>query len=235
MLFRSRAGEVVGIAGVSGNGQRTLTSILGGGLAASGGQLMFDGREVTQVSPRRFISSGVARIPEDRNDVGIVGEMSVSENLIIENYRDSKFQRGGWMRGAQIEQHSRALCDTFDIRGSDEARQAKELSGGNIQKLILARVLSKKPRLIIASQPTRGLDVGAQAQVHQRLLDAKQAGAAIFVVSEDLEELFALCDRIHVMFEGRLSEGIAIAAAELEEIGLMMTGKGFGRRAVDAA
>jgi len=222
-----RAGEVVGIAGVSGNGQRTLTSLLGGDITASAGELIFDGTPVTNASPRRFIDAGVARIPEDRNDVGIVGEMSIPENLIIENYRDSAFQRAGWMQGRNIEEYSQELCGVFDIRGADEAQQAKELSGGNIQKLILARVLSKQPRLIIASQPTRGLDVGAQSQVHQRLLDAKRAGAAVFLVSEDLEELFTLCDRLHVMFEGRLSLSMPIEEVDIEHIGLMMTGKNF--------
>jgi len=220
-----KAGEVVGIAGVSGNGQRTLTDLLGGNLTATSGELVLEGRLITKASPREFIEAGVARIPEDRHEVGIVGEMSIPENLIIESYRDSEFQRGGWMRGRQIAQYAKSLCDTFDIRGSGEAQQAKELSGGNIQKLILARVLNKRPRLIIASQPTRGLDVGAQSQVHQRLLDAKQSGAAVFIVSEDLEELFALCDRLHVMFEGRLSESIPIEQANIDDIGLMMTGK----------
>lgn len=229
------AGEVVGIAGVSGNGQNTLTGVLGGDLPVTSGTLSLHGEEIRHASPRGFIEAGVARIPEDRTDIGIVGEMSLAENLILEDYRDQRFQRAGWMRRRRIDSHAKSLCEKFDIRGSEQARQAKELSGGNIQKLILARVLHKSPRLIIASQPTRGLDVGAQAQVHQRLLDAKQHGVAVYLVSEDLEELFSICDRIHVMFEGRLSDAIPIEEADIEEIGLMMTGKGFFGRPSDAA
>ncbi len=223
--FSVNAGEIVGVAGVSGNGQRTLTGVLGGDLAATGGSVRLHGKDAPHASSRAFIDAGVARIPEDRTEIGIIGDMSLAENLILEDYRDPNFQRVGWMRWRQIAQHATTLCSKFDVRGAQQARYAKELSGGNIQKLILARVLSKQPKLIIASQPTRGLDVGAQAEVHQRLLDAKQAGVAVYVVSEDLEELFAVCDRIHVMFEGRLSHAIPVEEANIEQIGLMMTGK----------
>ncbi len=219
------AGEIVGIAGVSGNGQKALTSVLSGNLAPDAGNLQLNGQNVPSATPRAFISAGIARIPEDRSEVGIVGDMTVAENLILEDYRDHRFSRAGWMRWGHIEQYATTLCSKFDVRGAQEVQRANELSGGNIQKLILARVLSKQPKLIIASQPTRGLDVGAQAEVHQRLLDAKHIGVATYLVSEDLEELFKLCDRIHVMFEGRLSDSIAIENADINEIGLMMTGK----------
>ena len=229
------AGEIFGIAGVSGNGQRTLAGLLSGELVPTEGQFSLFNQPVAKNNTRKMIQQRIARIPEDRNQIGIIGEMTIGENLILEDYREARFQKWGWLLRRNIQKHTKDMCEEFDIRGSIEARSAKTLSGGNIQKLILARVLCKNPRLIIASQPTRGLDIGAASEVHQRMLAAKESGVGVLVVSEDLEELFTVCDHIAVMFEGRISHPISIEEASTEKLGMMMTGQQFDIKSIDAS
>ena len=219
-----REGEIVGIAGVSGNGQAALAALIAGLAAPESGTLHLFGREVDRGDPRRFARAGIARIPEDRHHDGIVGAMTVAENIAMEDVREGGFQRAGFLRFGAIRARAEAAIRAYDVRCPGPDAPARLLSGGNIQKLILARVLDRQPRLVLANQPTRGLDVGAQREVHERLLRAREAGAGIVLISEDLDELMALSDRIAVMHGGRLSEALPTESVGRSTLGLMMAG-----------
>jgi ABC-type uncharacterized transport system ATPase subunit len=212
-----RAGEIVGIAGVSGNGQQTLVDLLCGLRAADAGAVTLGGAPLA-ARARAWVQAGVARVPEDRHAVGAIGELALWENLLLERYADAPYAaRAGRLRRARALADAHALLQRFDVR----------LSGGNLQKLILARALGLggAPRLIVAHQPTWGLDVGAVVAIHRRLLDAAAQGAAVLLVSEDLDELFALADRLAVMHEGRLTRARPLAEWTLAQVGLAMSGR----------
>ncbi len=224
-----RAGEVVAVAGVSGNGQAALAEVLCGERALDAGSLEVAGRPM-RARPRDFVAAGIARVPEDRHAVGAIGDLAVWENAVLERHASRAFARGGWLmrRGAAVA-FARQLVDAFDVRGTEAAGMqtpARRLSGGNLQKLILGRALSiaERPPLIVAQQPTWGLDIGAVAYVHQQLLDAAAAGSALLVISEDLDEVFALADRVAVMHQGRLSAARAAGDWTMASIGLAMAG-----------
>ena len=238
------AGEIVAIAGVAGNGQQGVAQVLFGmrgveGLAprhrpSPGGRsgATLAGRGM-QARPRDWVAAGVARIPEDRHALGVVGDLPVWENAVLERYATPAFARFGVIRRGAARAFARALIERFDVRGVDArtlATPARALSGGNMQKLILGRALTGDPRdpkpplLIVADQPTWGLDVGAVAYIHQQLLDACARGSAVLLISEDLDEIFALADRIGVMHAGRLGPLRATAQWTLADIGLAMAG-----------
>ncbi|HEX6137031.1 MAG TPA: ABC transporter ATP-binding protein [Casimicrobiaceae bacterium] len=239
--LRLRAGEVVGIAGVSGNGQDALADVLCGLRAPTSGTVTLAARAMP-ADPRAWIDACVARIPEDRQAVGVIGDFTVWENAIAEHYR-RPFASAGILRRSAARRYARTLVDRFDIRGGGLDTPARALSGGNLQKLILGRALSGgsarpddfAPVLIVASQPTWGLDVGAVAYVHQRLLDAAARGAAVLLVSDDLDEILALADRIAVMHAGRLTSARPAAEWTRGEIGLAMAGSAATAQAADAA
>ncbi|GAA6178777.1 ABC transporter ATP-binding protein [Shimia sp. NS0008-38b] len=216
------AHEIVGIAGVSGNGQTALAGLISGLTAPTSGQLMLDGKPLTHSHPATMIDAGIGRIPEDRHHDGIVGSMSVAENMVIERLSDPDVQSHGILRRDQIEKNATRLSADYDVRGPGVTARARLLSGGNIQKLILARVFEQSPKLILANQPTRGLDMGAAAEVGRRLLEARAGGAAVVLISEDLDEILNLSDRIVVIHDGKLVEA---STRDREEIGLMMAGK----------
>jgi len=225
-----RAGEIVGIAGVSGNGQEALAELLSGLRAAGAGTVSVAGRPLP-ADPGAWIAAGVARIPADRHAVGVVGDFAVWENAIAERYR-KPFASAGLLRRSAARKYARALTDRFDVRGAGLDAPARALSGGNVQKLILGRALTGgfaqgddfAPVLIVASQPTWGLDVGAVAYVHQRLLDASARGAAVLLISDDLDEILAVADRVAVIHAGRLTEARPTATWTRAEIGLAMAG-----------
>jgi ABC-type uncharacterized transport system ATPase subunit len=226
------AGEVVAVAGVSGNGQATLADVLCGERALDAGTLQVAGRTLL-AQPRAFVDAGVARVPEDRHAVGVVGDLELWENAVLERYHQARFSRHGITRRRAAVAHAADLVARFDVRGTEEAgvhTVTRRLSGGNMQKLILGRVLGAAqgtgvvPPLIVANQPTWGLDIGAVAYVHQQLLDAAAAGSAVLVISEDLDEVFALADRIAVMHHGRLGAALPTAQWTLARIGLAMSG-----------
>ena len=226
-----RAGEVVAVAGVAGNGQAALAEVLCGERALDAGQLLLDGRPLP-ARPGAVVRAGVARIPEDRHAVGVVGDLPLWENAVLERYATPAFARLGFVRRGAARAHAQALVQRFDVRGTESGgldTLTRGLSGGNMQKLILGRALTPgpgeaPPRLIVANQPTWGLDVGAVAYVHQQLLDACAAGAAVLLISEDLDEIFALADRIAVMHQGHLTEARPRAQWTLASIGLAMAG-----------
>ncbi|WP_085883414.1 ABC transporter ATP-binding protein [Oceanibacterium hippocampi] len=219
-----REHEILGIAGVSGNGQGSLAALMSGLAVAASGSLELLGRPVTRAEPAAMVASGVGRVPEDRHRFGVVGDMTPEENLILEDYRSARFQRFGIFRFRAIAEHAKALIRGYDIRGADEAALARSLSGGNMQKLILARVLSREPAVILANQPTRGLDVGAAAYVHEQLFAARARGAGVILITEDLDELLAISDRVAVMYQGTLSASRPVEGLGLTELGLMMSG-----------
>ena len=228
------AGEIVAIAGVAGNGQHALAELLSGTLAPQRGMVMLAGNALA-AQPREWITARAARIPEDRHAVGVIGDLAVWENAISERLRMPAFTRAGFVRRAAGRAHAEEIVRRFDVRLSGIDVPARSLSGGNMQKLILGRALTVgvgAPSFILADQPTWGLDIGALAYVHASLLDAARAGAAVLLISEDLDEIFALADRIGVMYHGRLSEVRAAESWTLAAIGFAMAG---GEEAARAA
>ncbi len=216
------AHEVVGIAGVSGNGQSAIARVISGLATPDQGTLLVEGTEITRFGPPALLGAGVGRIPEDRHQDGMIGAMSVAENLIVERLDDPDVQKRGFLRQDAIHAHAEKLSQDYDVRGPGIDAEARLLSGGNIQKLILARVFEATPRLILANQPTRGLDLGAANEVGRRLLEARARGAGILLISEDLDEVLALSDRIMVIYDGYLSPANSTDRAA---IGLMMAGQ----------
>jgi len=220
------AHEIVGIAGVAGNGQNTLADILSGLTKRFSGSVQINDASLAAGNPRDVVASGVGRIPEDRHTRGVVGDMEIWENLAAEDMRSHHLARGGiFINKAFGVSRARKQIEEFDIRCDGPFAETKLLSGGNMQKLILARAISGEPSFILANQPIRGLDEGAIAYVQRQLLDARQRGAAILLISEDLDELIALKDRLAVMSHGRLSEALPTRSRSIAEIGLMMAGQ----------
>jgi general nucleoside transport system ATP-binding protein len=232
-----RTGEIVAIAGVAGNGQQALAEALFGQRALFSGRLELNGRALPARAHDR-VRADIARIPEDRHAVGVVGDLPVWENAMLERYALPVFARAGVVKRAAARAHARRLIERFDVRGTEGQgldTPTRALSGGNMQKLILGRALmgdpgsDNPPVLIVADQPTWGLDVGAVAYVHQQLLDAIARGAAMLLISEDLDEIFALADRVAVIHDGRLSEPRPAAEWTLADIGLAMAGAQHAR------
>jgi len=212
--------EILGLAGVSGNGQSELAKVLSGLLKPTNGQVLLGETEISRKNPAEITSLGVGRIPEDRQE-GLVGELTVEENLALE--RLGEFTRNGTVNWKKVRGNAVELISQYQIK-ANPTDATRKLSGGNMQKLILARALSKKPKLVIAAQPTRGLDVGATEYVRNRLLEEKNNGAAVLLISEDLEEILSLSDRIAVMFEGRIAGILDAKNATEELLGLLMSG-----------
>lgn len=217
-------GETVGIAGVAGNGQREFVEAITGLRKVSSGRILLMEKDVTNRSPRFITELGVAHIPEERIRLGLSPNLSVEENLILKTYYIAPYSDGIFLNTSYISSVTKDLMAEYDIMAPSPSIPAKQLSGGNIQRLILARELSGEPRVIIAAHPTYGLDVGATEYVRKRLLEERKRGAAILLISEDLEEILALSDRVAVIFEGTIMGIVAVEEANIDEIGLMMAG-----------
>ncbi|KZL19312.1 Xylose import ATP-binding protein XylG [Pseudovibrio axinellae] len=218
-----RKGEIIGLAGVSGNGQSMLAKVLSGLEEPTAGAVTL-GSQPLKANAAAAIQSGVARIPEDRHHDGIVGAMSVEENLVLEEIRKPAYQRFGLLRFNEIRKRAQEAIKAYDIRCSGPLAVSRLLSGGNIQKIVLARTLDQEPAIVLAAQPSRGLDVGATADVHRRLQEARDRGAGVLLISEDLDELFQLSDRIAVIHRGHVSEPMASEELDKKQVGLMMAG-----------
>lgn len=221
--FSISEGEIFGIAGVAGNGQSELVEVITG-LRSSTGSILIGGKEVINESPQVSIDQGLAHIPEDRMGVGSAPNLSVTNNLIMKNYGEDPISHGWRINYLAANNHAQKLRDDYDIQTPSISTQARKLSGGNLQKLILAREISGHPKLIVAMQPTRGLDVGAIEGIQKLLLEQRSNGAAILLLSEELEELLELSDRIAVIYDGELVGQLDAEQADLNTIGLMMTG-----------
>lgn len=213
-------GEIVGVAGISGNGQTELTGVLAGTLAAGAGRVEVAGRDVTHRSVAERLAAGLGRLTEDRRG-SVIPQLSVEQNLVLEDL--PAFTRRGVLDNAAIRRHAEELIERFDIRARPSDAIAT-LSGGNMQKVLLARTLWREPRALVAAQPTRGLDVGAYRYVHDQLETLKARGGGVLVISEDLDELRTLCDRILVLFRGRILDEVAATEATDDRLGRMMAG-----------
>ena len=222
-----RAGQITGLAGVSGNGQSALAGLIGGLERPETGTMVLDPASHEAWSPRAALGAGIARIPEDRHKTGVVADFTLAENAVLECYAAAPFSRAGWMNWPEIDRFAARIIDTYDVRCPGPRTRIRLLSGGNMQKLILGRALDPGPRVILANQPVRGLDIGAVTFVHAQLIAARDAGAAVLLISEDLDEIMALSDVIHVIYEGRLSPGFARASKTPAELGVWMAGHGF--------
>jgi len=219
-------GEIVGLAGVSGNGQKELAEALVGVRDTTGGSIAVNDTDVTNSRPRRFIDNGVSFVPEDRHEDGCAGTLSIMHNAAMKAYTDTEFSDGLRLNYGAMQDYAETLVEEFDVRGVDDVRKinAGELSGGNLQKLILAREMLREPDLLVANQPTRGVDVGAIEFIRERLLEQRQAGTGILLLSEDLDEIFDLSDRILVIYDGEIVHETTPEAATRRQIGLEMNG-----------
>jgi len=229
--FELRAGAITGLAGVSGNGQGAIAALIAGVERPGSGRIIVSGKEIGDWSPREALSSGIARIPEDRHAVGSIADMSVAENVVAERYREEPFSRSGVMDWSKAHDFASRLIADYDVKCPSPDTRIRLLSGGNMQKLILGRALDPDPIVILANQPTRGLDVGAVAYVHGKLLEARDRGAAILLISEDLDEVLALSDTVIVAYHGEISSPSARGERSVAELGELMAGHGIGEAA----
>ena len=222
-----RGGEIVGIAGVAGNGQTELEEVVAGLRKATGGSVRVAGQDMTNCNPHRVGTCGLAHIPSDRYGMGLLDDFSVAENLVLERFDQPPFTRRGWLDWKAIRAEAARLAQRFDVRTPSIEIRAGTLSGGNAQKLVLARELARKPVVLLAAQPTRGLDVSAIEYVHRTLIEQRDAGIAVLLISTELDEILSLSDRIAVIYEGRIIGEMAAEDADLTRIGLMMAGTGL--------
>jgi simple sugar transport system ATP-binding protein len=223
--FEVRAGEIVAIAGVDGNGQTELIDAISGLRGVAQGSVEIAGEDVTRQTAHQHFGAGLGHIPEDRQRRGLVLDFKIAENVALHDYRKPPFSRRGWLFPKQMVAKARLLIGEFDVRGGGPETPAVGLSGGNQQKVILAREIDRDPRVLIAAQPTRGLDVGAIEYVHRRLVAERDEGRAILLVSLELEEVLSLADRILVIFEGAVVGEFPPTVTE-EDLGVAMTGGG---------
>jgi simple sugar transport system ATP-binding protein len=218
------SGEIVGLAGVSGNGQRELAECLAGVRKVSAGSILLDGMDATSMDVKDRVDAGLAYIPEERMRDGAIREFSVEENIFLHDHASPRFTHGMFLDFTRMKDFASSLVRSFSVKPPSLDTPIKNLSGGNIQKLIMARELSRQPKLLLAAQPTRGVDIGATEYIHQRLLQQREEGTAILLISEDLDEIIELSDRIAVLYEGRIMGIVERDQATQEQIGLMMAG-----------
>ncbi len=223
-------GEILGIAGVAGNGQKELAEVVAGLRKPAAGQVLIRGEEVTRLSPLARIQRGLSHIPGDRTAMGVAGNMAVAENLAMKNYRSAPISRRGLLDPRRILDFARRMIDAFRIATPTPQTQVKFLSGGNLQKVILAREVDACGGVMLAVDPTRGLDVGATEYIRKLLLEQRDRGTAVLLISEDLEELLSVADNIAVLFEGRIMGVVPAAEADIEHLGLMMAGQAMPER-----
>jgi simple sugar transport system ATP-binding protein len=225
VTFRVRAGEILGIAGVQGNGQTELCEALMGLLPAASGSVQLNDHDVTGSSPHDRLRAGIGYIPEDRQQDGLVSSFPVSENIVLDTYHQRPYANGFALNLGAIRETAEQRVKEYDIRTQSIGTPVGTLSGGNQQKVILAREVGREVSLLLASQPTRGLDVGSIEFVHRRIIEERDRGAAVILVSSELDEIYALSDRIAVMYEGRFT-GFRPPDVPVEELGLLMAGSG---------
>ncbi len=228
MSFTIHEGEIFGIAGISGNGQRELVEVIAGLRKELEGKVTLDGRDITQASSLERWQAGIGYIPADRIDVGSIGEFSLIENLMMNYYFDEEFSRGGTLDYRKMRELTNEIIEEFSVATPGPETTAKSLSGGNLQKVILGRVLSRKPRLVIADLPSQGLDVGATEFVRNKLMEAKQEKAGVLLISEDLDEILSMSDWVAPVYEGVIMGILPGEAAKREDVGALMAGLELG-------
>lgn len=230
-----RAGQIIGLAGVSGNGQAAVADVVGGLRNPDDGQLVLNGNRVQKWSPRDAVNSGIARIPEDRHKTGTIADFDLTENAILERYKTAAFSKRGWLNWRSSRAFADDIIEKYDVRCPGADTPIRLLSGGNMQKLILGRVLEANPQIILANQPVRGLDIGAVNYVHSQLLEARDRGAAVLLISEDLDEVMALSDVIYVIADGQMSPGFNRGEMTPAQLGIWMAGQGTDNRVKHAS
>ncbi|MFC4557183.1 ABC transporter ATP-binding protein [Virgibacillus kekensis] len=223
-----RAGEIVGIAGVDGNGQTELIEAITGLRKAQSGSIQVSGKNITNFKPRKVTESGVGHIPQDRHKYGLVLDFPIGENMVLQTYYKKPYSRNKILNYGEIYKKAKALIDEYDVRTPSEYTKARALSGGNQQKAIIAREVDRSPDLLIAAQPTRGLDVGAIEFIHKKLIEERNKGKAVLLVSFELDEIMDVSDRIAVMFDGQIVADIKPAETNEQELGLLMAGSNKG-------
>ena len=219
-----RAGEIVGIAGVSGNGQRELAEAVFGLRPVNSGTVTVDGKDVTNEPPRAIRDHGVAYVPEERMRDGAIGEFNVAENLTLVDHDREPYSRHGFLNRAKIDEHCARLVADYNVKTPSLATGTSSLSGGNIQKVVIAREFSAEADVLVVAQPTRGVDIGAAEYIHERLLEQRSKGSAILLISEDLEEVIQLSDRIVVLLEGEIQGELTREESDARALGLLMSG-----------
>lgn len=222
--FSVRRGEIVGIAGVSGNGQKELFEIIAGVRSADSGHVLCDGADVTNASPAAISRAGIGHVPQDRYAEGLIGDFSVVDNLTLGRQRDRRFSRFGFVLREEARRFAEESVERFSIATRSVDTAVKALSGGNAQKIIIARELFQASKVLLANQPTRGVDIGVIESIYQLLLQKRREGYAILLASDELDDLFALSDRIAVMYEGRIVGMFASESVSIEQVGHLMAG-----------
>jgi ABC-type uncharacterized transport system ATPase subunit len=218
------SGEILGIAGVSGNGQRELAETITGLRKVIDGKVLLEGEDVTNLLPAQLTERMLSYIPEERMKDGMIKDFTVAENMVLREHQNRPYSRYGFLNLGEIARNSAELIKKYQVKTPSRETLAKNLSGGNIQKVVIARELSRNPRVIIAAQPTRGLDIGATEYVRQQLIEQRKTGVAILLISEDLDEILALSDRIAVIYEGQIMDIVPREEATPEKLGLLMAG-----------
>jgi simple sugar transport system ATP-binding protein len=223
--FDLRTGEILCIAGIEGNGQTDLVYALTGLTGMDSGEITLDGADITKSSIRKRTELGMAHIPEDRHKHGLVLDYTMEQNAILQTYNKPEFQKGGFLKFGAISDYAKKLIDRFDIRSSEGGiTKTRSMSGGNQQKVILAREIDRDPKVLVAVQPTRGLDVGAIEYIHKELLRQRDEGKAVLLISLELEEVMNVSDRILVMYEGEIVADVNPKETTFQELGLYMSG-----------
>ena len=227
LSLKIHAGEIVGVAGVDGNGQTQLAQLITGVLAPDAGEVHLKGKRVAVFDPNGFIEHGVCHVPEDRNLQGLIGDMSIAENLVLKDADDARFSKGHGLllKKRAINDYARRMAEKYDVRCTSVSQSVRSLSGGNQQKVILARELENDPALLVMAHPTRGLDIGATSFVHEQMIGARARGVGILLISADFDEILEMSDRIVVCFEGEIMGEFSGKNPPVEEISLAMTGK----------
>lgn len=222
--FDVRAGEILGIAGVQGNGQTELAEVLTGLFEGEvTGSIALDGRELTGLTPRKILDTGLGYVPEDREHDGLIGSFTVTENLVLDQVVNPPYSSGMVLRSNVIDQKAAELIEEFDVRTQAANAPVSSLSGGNKQKVVMAREMSRELRVLVASQPTRGVDVGSIEFMHKRIVAEREQGAAVLIISSELDEIYALSDRIAVMYRGAII-GMVGPDTSRDDMGLLMAG-----------
>lgn len=222
--FNVQSGEIFGIAGVAGNGQSELVEVITGIRKCYSGKIIFDGENIENLTPREIIDKKISSIPEDRHKTGLILQHSLYENSILGMQNDKKFKKGMFLDYKSIRKHALDIIEEFDVRTVSENVEASKLSGGNQQKLIVGREIYKNPKLIIAVQPTRGLDIGAIEYIHKRLIKERDSGKAVLLVSLELDEVLGLSDRIGVMYDGNIVKVLDRCEFDENKVGVLMAG-----------
>jgi len=223
--FTVRAGEIVGVAGIQGNGQTELVEAITGLLPIASGTIEMLGQDISDFSPRQRHAAGIAHVPEDRNHMGMVGSFTIAENLVLDSYYAAPYSNRGLLKGDVIRDSATQLVADYDVRPPMIDNTGAALSGGNAQKMIVAREFSRDVPLVVCAQPTRGIDVGSIEYIHEQIVRKRDEGKAILIVSTELDEIFALSDRILVMFDGRIVAQLQASETTPTEVGLYMAGK----------